>query len=419
MTAGSGGWGAEGSTGGAGRASAWWSDAENDPWRNPESSTVIVHPSTPAPQPPPEAAEEVLAPRTDLRRTVAVAALVGLLAGGLGGAVGYVAATHRAGTPVVIGATHSNGGGGQLPAGANTTAALVARVMPSVVTVQGATVQGSSLGSGFVLTDTGYILTNDHVLTDVPDTAIMVTLADGTSLPGKLVGRDPESDLAVLKVDRSDLKPVELGDSDRISVGDDVLAIGAPLALSGTVTRGIVSALERPIATRDSDGVERYYAAIQTDAAVNRGNSGGPLFDAQGRVVGVNAVIKSTVENSEEAGNIGIAFAIPMNQAARVAAELIKSGHAHRTVIGAQFDASGKMLGEGVRLSTVDAGGPAAAAGMQVGDVVVKIGNHQVFQPSDLIALVRQYAPGTVVPVVYRRGANSQTANVTLVADAN
>jgi putative serine protease PepD len=416
VTAGSGGWGSEGATGGTGRASAWWSDAENDPWRNPESSAVIVHPSTPVP-PPPEPVGETLAPRTELRRTVVVAAMVGLLAGGLGGALGFVAATHRAGTPVVIGATH--GGGGQLPAGANTAAALVARVMPSVVTVQGATVQGSSLGSGFVLTDSGYILTNDHVLTDVPDNAIMVTLADGTSMQAKMVGRDPESDLAVLKVDRTDLKPVELGDSDQVSVGDDVLAIGAPLALSGTVTRGIVSALDRPIATRDSDGVDRYYAAIQTDAAVNRGNSGGPLFDAQGRVIGVNAVIKSTVENSEEAGNIGIAFAIPMNQAARVSAELIKSGHAHRTVIGAQFDTTGRAVGTGVRLSTVDAGGPAASAGLQVGDLVTKIGNHSVFQPSDLIALVRQYAPGTVVPVIYRRGADTQTANVTLVADAN
>jgi putative serine protease PepD len=136
-------------------------------------------------------------------------------------------------------------------------------------------------------------------------------------------------------------------------------------------------------------------------------------------VIGVNAVIKTAVENTEEAGNIGIAFAIPINQAARVATELIKSGHAHRTVMGAQFDTSGAAIGDGVRLTSIDAGGPAAGAGLQTGDVVVRFGNHPVAQAGDLIALVRSYAPGTVVPVVYRRGAAAQSANVTLVADAN
>jgi len=424
VTAGSGGWGSGsadwgtgGATGGAGRASAWWSDAVNDPWRNPESPAVVVHPSDPTP-PPPDPAQEVLPPRADLRRTVVVAALVGLLAGGLGGAIGFVAATHRAGTPVVLGAPHTTGSGGQLPAAAGSTAALVSRVMPSVVTVQGSTGQGASLGSGFVITTNGYVLTNEHVLTGVPDTSVAVTLADGTVLPGRVTGRDPESDLAVVKVDRTDLKPVEFGDSDQVQVGDDVLAIGSPLALQGTVTRGIVSALDRPIATQDAGGVDRYYAAIQTDAAVNRGNSGGPLFDAQGRVIGVNAVIKTAVENTEEAGNIGIAFAIPINQAARVATELIQTGHARRTVIGAQFDTSGRSLGDGVRLNTVDAGGPAAGAGLQAGDVVVRFANHPVLDPTDLIALVRSFAPGTVVPVVYRRGNATDTANVTLVADA-
>jgi putative serine protease PepD len=292
--------------------------------------------------------------------------------------------------------------------------------MPSVVTVEAASTRGASLGSGFVLTAQGYVLTNDHVLAEVPDTSVSVTLADQTVLPAKVVGRDPESDLAVLKVDRTDLTPVEFGDSDQVRVGDDVLAIGTPLALSGTVTRGIVSALDRPIATQDTDGQARYYAAIQTDAAVNRGNSGGPLFDAQGRVIGVNSVIKSAGENTDDAGNIGIAFAIPMNQAARVATELIQSGHAHRTVIGAKFDMSNtSTLGDGARLTAVDAGGPAAGAGLQPGDVVTRIGSHAVAQSTDLIALVRAYAPGTVVAVVYRRGSTTQTANVTLVADAN
>ena len=290
--------------------------------------------------------------------------------------------------------------------------------MPSVVTVQGTVAQGESIGSGFVITTDGYILTNEHVLAEVADRAVRVTLSDATVLPARVVGRDPESDLAVLKVERSDLRPVQFGDSNTVAVGDGVLAIGAPLALSGTVTAGIVSALDRTIETRDAGGVQRYYAAIQTDAAVNRGNSGGPLFDYAGRVIGINSVIKSLVDQGQDAGNIGIAFAIPINQAGRVAAELIDTGRARRTVIGAELDSSAGS-GSGVRLTKVDAGGPAAVAGLQTGDVVVRIGSHPVEEPHDLIALVRRYDPGTVVTLVYRRGSATQTASVTLVADSN
>jgi putative serine protease PepD len=297
-------------------------------------------------------------------------------------------------------------------------AGLVKRVMPSVVTVQGMVRQGESIGSGFIITADGYILTNEHVLVDVADNSVRVTMADATVLPAKVVGRDAESDLAVLKVDRKDLPPVQFADSNAVAVGDGVLAIGAPLALSGTVTAGIVSALDRTIETRDVGGAQRYYAAIQTDAAVNRGNSGGPLFDYAGRVIGINSVIKSLVDQGGEAGNIGIAFAIPINQAARVAAEIIDTGRARRTVIGAELDNQPSVSG-GARLTRVDGGGPAASAGLQTGDVVVRIGSHPVAESSDLIAMVRRYDPGTVVTVVYRRGSATQTASVTLAADAN
>jgi putative serine protease PepD len=416
VSAGAGGTGTDGAVGGGGTSPAWWSDALNDPWRNPASPTVIVQ-SAPAAAPPAEpAAEATPTPRRDLRQLLVIAAVTGLLAGALGGAVGFVAATHRGVTPVVLG----SGPRAALPPArpAGSTAALVARVMPSVVTIQGPTDRGTSLGSGFVITTDGYLLTNEHVVSDVPDDAIRVTLSDTTVLQGRVVGRDAESDLAVIKVDRNNLTPVELADSDQVAVGDDVLAIGAPLALSGTVTKGIVSALDRTIETQDAGAAPRYYAAIQTDAAINRGNSGGPLFDSSGRVIGVNSVIKSLVEDGAEAGNIGIAFAIPMNQAARTATELIGSGHAHRTVMGAQFGDANASAG-GVQLSAVDSGGPAAAAGLRAGDLITKIDNHEIDQPADLIALVRRYDPGTVVQVVYRRGTATQTANVTLVADAN
>ncbi len=411
MTDGSGRMG----TGATGRP--WWSDALNDPWRNPDSPAVIVT-NTPQPAPPAEPGPDLnLPPQHGIRVVAAVALVVGLLAGALGGAIGYLAATKLQAPTVVLG----NGSGSQAPPPQRTSdslPALVARVMPSVVTVEGSASQGDSLGSGFVITADGYILTNEHVVAEVPDRAVRVTLSDITSLPARVVGRDPESDLAVLKVDRDNLRAVEFADSDAVAVGDGVLAIGSPLALPGTVTAGIVSALDRTIETRDLGGVQRYYAAIQTDAAVNRGNSGGPLFDLAGRVIGINSVIKSLVENGEEAGNIGIAFAIPINQAGRIASELIDTGRARRTVIGAQVDPY-RGPGGGVRLTTVDAGGPAASAGLRSGDVVLRIGTHLIEQPHDLIALVRRYDPGTVVTVVYRRGTATQSATVTLVADAN
>jgi putative serine protease PepD len=262
------------------------------------------------------------------------------------------------------------------------------------------------------------VLTNEHVIADAPDGAIRVTLSDARTLTAHVVGRDAESDLAVLKVDQGDFRPVGLADSDSVAVGDPVVAVGAPLALAGTVTSGIVSALDRTIETRDVGGVQRYYAAIQTDAAVNRGNSGGPLFDLAGRVIGVNSVIKSLVEDGEEAGNIGIAFAIPINQARRIASEIIDTGRARRTVIGAEIEAY-RGPGSGARLTAVSLGGPAAAAGLRKGDVVLRIGKHLIAAPHDLIALVRRFDPGTVVTLVYRRGASTLTASVTLAADAN
>lgn len=403
---------------GSGTTSAWWSDALNDPWRNPESATLIVS-NLSAPPPPvaPVAPEPAGGgPRRGISLIVTVALISGLAAGALGGAIGFVAASGRTPSTVLGSGDRSTAPPPQRPAGS--LPALIARVMPSVVTVEGSNGQAISFGSGFVITKDGYILTNEHVVADVSDRALRVTLADTTVLPGRVVGRDAESDLAVIKVDRDNLRPVELGNSDAVAVGDGVLAIGAPLALSGTVTAGIVSALDRTIETRDLGGAQRYYAAIQTDAAVNRGNSGGPLFDFAGRVIGINSVIKSLVEDGGEAGNIGIAFAIPINQAGRVAAEIINTGHARRTVIGAKLEEF-RGQGGGARLASIDSGGPAANAGLKAGDIVTRIGTHLVEQPHDLIALVRRYNPGTVVAVVYRRGSETMTANVTLVADAN
>jgi putative serine protease PepD len=235
-----------------------------------------------------------------------------------------------------------------------------------------------------------------------------------------VIGTDPESDVAVLQVQRREqVQPAVLGDSDLVVVGDSVVAIGSPLALRGTVTAGIVSALDRPIATSSDDGSTRYYAAIQTDAAVNHGNSGGPLVDAAGQVVGINAVIKSMTGSEESAGNIGLAFAIPINHARRVAEEIISAGRAHRTVIGAEVEESFRGPAGGVRLGEVVATGPAAEAGLRTGDVVTAFAGRPLSEPTDLIALVRKTAPGETVEVTYKRGSTSHNAAVTLVADAD
>jgi putative serine protease PepD len=404
-----------GGTGLGGSTQPWWSDGLNDPWRDPSSQTVILsRAQTPAPPAEPTLPPAPERPVHAMRLVVTVAIVSGLLAGALGGALGYVTAVNRATPSVVIGANSA-----PAPQRApESFAAVVARVMPSVVTVQGPTPQGESLGSGFVISSDGYILTNEHVVTDVPDQAVTVVFSDSSAAAGRVVGRDPESDVAVIKVGRSNLTAVEVGDSDSVAVGDAVMAIGSPLALSGTVTAGVVSALDRTIETQDVGGEARYYAAIQTDAAVNRGNSGGPLFDTAGRVIGMNSVIKSVVADGEEGGNIGIAFAIPINQAIRVATDIIDTGKARRTVIGAELG-DAPTAGGGVRLTRVDNGGPAADAGLQVGDVIVRLGSHPIAEPADLIALVRRYDPGTVVTVTYRRGTATRTASVTLAADAN
>jgi putative serine protease PepD len=297
----------------------------------------------------------------------------------------------------------------------DTLAGVAERVLPSVVTVRVAGGGAFSVGSGFVATPDGYVITNDHVVTEAT-APISVVFNDGLTTTATLVGQDAESDLAVIKVNRPGVMPVVFGDSDALAVGDPVLAFGSPLALANTVTAGIVSALDRTIQAGEPGGQVRYYAAIQTDAAVNQGNSGGPLVDAAGRVVGVNSVIKSLAQSEDMAGNIGLAFAIPINQAKRVAQEIIATGRARRTVFGAQVEGS-RAPGGGVRLSAVEANGPAAAAGLRTGDVVTKLDGRPLVEPADLIALVRKYAPGSVVTVEYRRGTSRQNASVTLAAD--
>jgi putative serine protease PepD len=395
----------------------WWSDALSDPWRDPQSSTVVYA------QPAPGAGGSVALerppapPRRGLGIILLVSVITALLAGGLGGTLGYVFALRGGGAPL--------GGGPQLggspPALAQrapeSIAGVVKKVLPSVVTIRARAGANGSLGSGFIVSADGYVLTNDHVA-GTPGTQLSVTYFDGRTATAKLVGTEAESDVAVIKIDQVGLPAVEFGDSDAAQVGDPVLAVGAPLALSNTVTYGIISAVDRPIVAGDS-GSPRFYAAIQTDAAVNQGNSGGPLFDLAGRVIGINSVIKSLASNEETAGNVGLAFAIPINQAKRQATDIIERGKARRTVMGATPDSAYRNPAGGVRLASVLPGGPAEAAGLKAGDVIMRLDGDPVEEAEDLVALVRKYAPGAVVGIDFRRDGADQKTSVTLAADPN
>ncbi|MFV2103354.1 S1C family serine protease [Micromonospora sp. LOL_024] len=404
--------------GGHGAESPWWSDALADPWRDPNAPTAVVLPVAVAAGTEPERVTDPDSPdRPTLGQLLLVPLMIALLAGMLGGALGYAFAIRAGAGGPVPGAAP-----GPVPTLAQrppeSLAGVAARVLPSVVTVRVAGVGGTSEGSGFIVSVDGYVITNDHVVAGGTGKASVI-FNDGSSAGASVVGQDPESDIAVIKVSRNGLRPVEFGDSDALAVGDPVLAVGSPLSLANTVTAGIVSALDRTMHAGEPGGPTRYYAAIQTDAAVNHGNSGGPLVDSAGRVIGVNSTIKSLVADGQEAGNIGLAFAIPINQAKRITQDIIGTGKARRTVIGAQVGGPGSSTnGSGVRLGTVEPSGPAAGAGLRAGDVILKLGGRPTTEPTDLIALVRKYAPGSVVTVEYRRGSTRQNASVTLAADA-
>ncbi|HEY1484529.1 MAG TPA: trypsin-like peptidase domain-containing protein, partial [Micromonosporaceae bacterium] len=262
-------------------------------------------------------------------------------------------------------------------------------------------------------------ITNDHVVDGLTGTAT-VTFSNSTTAQAKLVGTDAQTDIAVLKLNKTGLPAVTFGDSDSVAVGDPVLAVGAPLNLPETVTYGIISALRRPLEISSGGSPTRYYSAIQTDAAVNHGNSGGPLFDTAGRVVGVDAVIKSLGSSDQDTGNIGLAFAIPIDQARRVAEQIIDTGKVTHTIIGATAE-SGYVQNPngGVPVSQIAPGGPAGNAGIKAGDVIMEIGGSPLTASGDLIALVRAYAPGAIVPVIYTRDGVPHTAEVKLAVDTS
>jgi len=327
---------------------------------------------------------------------IAAAAAVSLLAGGVGGAVGYTLAGNEAtvASPVVSGEA-----GGSPESG--TVAAVAAAVTPAVVNIEA----GQGTGSGFIVRSDGYIVTNNHVVEGAND--LTVNFSDGTSKSATLVGTDAGYDLAVIKVDGEGLPVVTLGDSDKVHVGDTAIAVGSPLGLSNTVTQGIVSALDRPVTAGDQGG-SSFISAIQTDAAVNPGNSGGPLLDGAGNVIGVNSAIATLGQGAGgQGGSIGLGFAIPVNTAQRIADEIMATGSAETPVIGASVNtqASGQ---DGVVIESVTPGGPADKAGLSDGDVVVAVDGKPVSDGAELIVAIRAKTVGDQVTLTLANGSEVQ-----------
>jgi putative serine protease PepD len=361
-----------------------------------------------------------------LAACVALALLVG---GGAGGVAGYIVADRNKSHVHDESASLGSAPTGAVDRPPDSVAGIAARLLPSVVKIDVSGGGQAGSGSGFVIRGDGYILTNNHVAELAGDGGrIDVRFSDNSAAGARVVGADPRSDLAVIKVETGDMpaaaKAVTLGNSDDVQVGDPVVAIGSPLGLSGTVTSGIVSAKNRTVvAGGEQSGQESYINAIQTDAAINPGNSGGPLVNSRAQVIGINSAIATIpgagLGGSQE-GNIGVGFAIPANQARRIAEELIRDGKADRPIIGVSLDV--RYGGEGARISgegevdgtPVQPDGPAAQAGLKPGDVITALDGRPISNSDDLIVAISAHAPGDRVTLTVKRGNETKDYMLTL-----
>lgn len=373
---------------------------------------------TPAP------ARESTAPDPEPSRraapAIAAAIVISLLIGGAaGGAAGWIAARTTAepgGTNTVTEVVRQIAGdtSAAIAPAANNVGQVADVILPSLVGVEwgeAESTNGGGSGSGIIIRSDGHILTNAHVVAGAAsNNDLRVVLQDGTELPAKLLGRNNSYDLAVLKVEKPGLQAAEIGDSSALRVGDPVIAFGSPLGLSGTVTAGIVSALERPVTVGAGDAAS-FVSAIQTDAAINPGNSGGPLVDAAARVIGINSSIATLGFGA--AGNIGLGFAIPIKYAMRIANEIISTGKSEIPVIGVVPD--NRYEGDGARVGEITAGGPAEGIGLQVGDVIETVNDRKINGVVELVVRIRENAPGDTVKLgVKSEGRQLRDVYITL-----
>ena len=361
--------------------------------------------------------------------------LIGAVVLATGGLIGAAVASPGASAEVGSSSAAGSGGTGSAgtgPEGAASSCAVTpvaAAVLPSVVTVSAQAGGSGGTGSGEVIKSGGYILTNNHVIAAAATAGgkVSVVFSDGTTQPATIVGRDILTDLAVLKVaDTAGLKPIALGSSASLQVGQPVIAVGAPLGLSGTVTSGIVSALDRTVEVpADGDRSALLVSAVQTDAAINPGNSGGALVNCSGQLVGIptaGASVPSAGGESSSGGSIGLGFAIPVDAATSVADEIIATGKATHSYFGLQTvpipESAAAQAGVpgGLYVAGVVAGAPAAQAGLRAGDVITTIDGQQAASNIQLQELTLTKNPGDPVQLGYLRGGKQATATVTLAS---
>ena len=356
------------------------------------------------------------------RRWLPWAALGGALVVGGGLGAGIVAATNSS-TPAAASTTANAASSGQVSACDVTSVAN--QVIPSVVTISARGTDGGGTGSGEIIKSDGYIVTNNHVIAIAANGgSVEVQFSDGQTAPATIVGRDPLTDLAVLKVNTSaKLKPIAIGSSSSVVVGQATVVIGAPLGLSGTVTSGIISALDRTIEVPgENDSSALLVSAIQTDAAINPGNSGGSMVNCSGQLIGIPSAGASVPSSSGESngGSIGLGFAIPVNLAMTIADDIIATGsvsHAYFGLSAAPIPPSAAAqagVPEGLYVQSVAPGGPAARAGLRSGDVITKINGAPATSTVQLQELTLTKKPGDTVPLEYSRDGQSATATVTL-----
>jgi putative serine protease PepD len=355
---------------------------------------------------------------------------IALVSAGVGGGVATLVKPDRPTVTTSVSGAAPSEPAASLPAGS--VEQVAAKVVPSVVKLETDMGKQSEEGSGIILSSDGLILTNNHVVAAAKDgsagappgapgapapTQTKVTFADGNTTTFTVVGTDPSSDIAVVRAEgASGLTPITLGSSGNLRVGQDVVAIGSPLGLEGTVTTGIVSALNRPVAAGgDAQNQNTVLDAIQTDAAINPGNSGGALVNMNGELVGVNSAIATLggESASSQSGSIGLGFAIPVDQAKRIADELIQNGTASHASLGVQV---GNDAGaDGAKIVDVTSGGAAAAAGLPSGVIVTKVDDRVIGSADALVAAVRSKAPGDQVTLTYLdTSGKPQTVQVTL-----
>ncbi|WP_330476327.1 S1C family serine protease [Terrabacter sp. C0L_2] len=395
-------------------------------------------PAPPAPPTPPLGEGSRPAPKRDRRvgQTAVTALLAAVLASGGTYAVTQLGDNGTSSTPTATATTNSNQNSSPTVVQGNVSApdwsAVAAAVSPSVVSIDVTTQQGSGAGSGVVFDKSGHILTNNHVVGDAAGNgAITVTLSDGRTFGATIVGTDASTDLAVIKLTNgpSDLTPISLGDSEALKVGDPAMAVGNPLGLSGTVTTGIISALNRPVSTgtssespfgqQQSSGDEVVTNAIQTSAAINPGNSGGALVNGKGELIGINSSIASLGQSQgSQSGNIGIGFAIPVKEAKSIADQLIRSGKAEHAFLGVSTrdtvvtDGSAKRAG--AQVVSVSSGTPAANAGIKNGDVIIAVDGQRVDSATALVAQIREMTAGDKTKLTIIRSGARQDVEVTL-----